>query len=326
MHRKPVRLHIAWIVSLLLLASALAGCTGSSGSAGNEAAGGAAKTAAAERTVKHLLGETTVKGEPKRVVSLHPWLTDFLLSMGVTPAAAPSAGPNNPKFPWYFEKSLSGTVNLGWQIPQPNLESILAASPDLIVANQNHEKVYEQLSKIAPTIAIEPFKDDNGNRRMRDTLLQFAAMMNKDEQAKQAIAQYDAKVKQARDQVKTKVGSGTVMFLRVTEKDLRYYSTSLFEVLYSDLGLTPPPSVPDAKTGYVALSIEKLPEINPDHIFLLVENKDKISSIEQLTLWKQLKAVKNNQVYSVDYDLWFQGFGPIANTMMLEDAVKKLLK
>ncbi|MCS7459145.1 ABC transporter substrate-binding protein [Paenibacillus doosanensis] len=321
--------RMKWIVPLLLMTFMIgiaAGCAGKPNASGDTGAAPKQEPTAQERTVKHLLGETVIKGEPSKIVSLHPWLTDFMLSMGLTPVAAPSSGPNSNKFSWYLEDKLTATKNIGWQIPQVNLESVLAAEPDLIVANQNHEKVYGQLSQIAPTIAIEPLKDDKGNRKMRETFLAFAQMLNKEAQAKRAIAGYDEHAKQAKEQVKQKIGNQTVMFLRVTDKDLRYYSPALFEVLYSDLALTPPPSIPDSSKSYEALSIEKLPEINPDHIFLLVENQDKVTEIEQLSLWKQLNAVKNGHVYKVDYDLWFQGFGPIANEKMLDDVVKKLVQ
>ncbi|MFH5183355.1 ABC transporter substrate-binding protein [Paenibacillus sp. TAB 01] len=321
---RQVKKGIVPLLLLVLMMGIAAGCASKQGTAADTEKGAAPEKAAQERTVKHLLGETVIKGEPKRIVSLHPWLTDFLLSVGLTPVAAPSSGPDSSKFSWYLADKLTDAKNIGWQIPQVNLESVLAAEPDLIVANKSHEKVYDQLSKIAPTIAIEPVKDEKGNRQMRETFLSLAGMLNKEAEAKQAIAKYDELAKKQREQLKQKIGNQTVMFLRVTDKELRYYSPALFEVLYSDLALTPPPLIPDSSKSFEALSVEKLPEVNPDHIFLLVENEQKVTEIEQLALWKQLNAVKNGHVYKVDYDLWFQGFGPIANEKILEDAVKKL--
>lgn len=331
MHRITSGKGLALAVVILLALLWMSGCSNGGGTAAGAGTGDAqapkpAAAAPAERTVKHLLGETKIAGAPERIVSLHPWISDYLLALGVKPHAAPSAGPKESKFSWYFENSLAGTINLGWQIPEVNLEAILAASPDLIIANRSHEKVYEQLSKIAGTIAIEPVKDDKGVRRMRDTFRQLADMLGMQEKARQAIAEYDGQAQQARERLKEAVGGKTVMFLRVTDKELRYYSPSLFEVLYDDLGLTPPPLIPPATDSYAALSIEKMPEVNPDHIFLLSESADKLGSIQQMSVWKQLDAVKNGRVYAVDYDLWFQGFGPIANKLIIEDAVNKLTK
>lgn len=276
------------------------------------------------REVTHIFGTTTIEGSPQKIVSLHPWITDFLVSLDLAPYAAPSAGPNNGEFSWYFEDYLHDTINLGWQIPEVNFESLLSIQPDLMIASQNHDKAYEQLSKISPTIALKPSENEQGIRRMHDTYRELAGMLNVGEKAEEAIAQYDAKAKEARETLAQAVGGESVMFLRITDKELRYYSPKLFEVLYEDLGLAPSAQIPDLANGFEVLSPEILPDINPDHIFLLSESEEKQSSLQELSIWKQLPAVQNGKVYPVDYDLWFQGFGPIANGLIIEDVVQKL--
>lgn len=276
------------------------------------------------REVNHIFGATTIEGVPEKIVSLHPWITDFLLSLEVVPTAATSAGPNNGEFSWYFQDHLADTTNLGWQIPEVNFEALLSIEPDLIIASQNHEQAYEQLDKIAPTIALRPSESEEGIRRMRDTYRDLAQMLDMQDKAEEAIAEYDQKVEEARNILTDSIGEETVMFLRVTDKELRYYSTKLFEVLYDDLGLQPSALMPGPDAGFEVLSPEVLPDVNPDHIFLLSESEENQSSLQELSLWKQLNAVENDQVYPVDYDLWFQGFGPIANSLIVEDVLDKL--
>jgi iron complex transport system substrate-binding protein len=79
--------------------------------------------------------------------------------------------------------------------------------------------------------------------------------------------------------------------------------------LAQDLGLKPVPQVESIKK-FEALSMEKLPEINPDYIFIQVggpvkggdkEAEKKYEELTQSSLWKNLKAVKNNQVYIVPH-------------------------
>ncbi|WP_307392909.1 iron-siderophore ABC transporter substrate-binding protein [Bacillus horti] len=279
-----------------------------------------------ERTVSHLFGETVVIGEPERIAVLHPWIADYLLSLGIVPSAAVSAGPNNDQFSWYLDDHMQGTMNLGWQIPEANLELILESDPDLIIASQNQETVYDQLTQIAPTVSIAPVVDEDGIRRMRDTFQTLARMLDKEQEAEALIEKYNNQVVELEQQVSQVIGDESVMFLRLMEKELRYYGPSLFEVLYEDLGMTPPSHFPDTSSSFEVLSIEMLPEVNPDHIFLLVEHEEAHSSIQELSIWKQLNAVQNNQVYRVDYDLWFQGFGPIANELTLQDIYEKLIE
>ncbi|RNB88335.1 ABC transporter substrate-binding protein [Brevibacillus nitrificans] len=313
--------------AICLFALTTAGCgTSPAQQAGQSGTGAApAPAAAQEQTIEHDLGKTVVSGEPKKILSLHPWISDFLISMDTTPSASPSAGPDSTEFTWYLKDGLKDSVNLGWQIPKPNLELIVQSSPDLIIGNQNFGELNDQLSKIAPTIFIEPVEDEKGVRKMRDTFLRLSKMLNKEEIAQKRIAEYNAEVEKYRTQVKAAIGDQTVMFLRVTDKELRYYSPKLFEVLYDDLAIAKPANIPDAAKSFQPLSIEKLPEVNPDYIFLLHEGGERVSSLRETAIWKGLAAVKNNRVFEVDYDLWFQGFGPIANRLILEDATERLL-
>nr|WP_238327783.1 ABC transporter substrate-binding protein [Paenibacillus gorillae] len=119
------------------------------------------------------------------------------------------------------------------------------------------------------------------------------------------------------------MGNETVMFLRLSDKEVRYYSKRNYEVLYDDLGLQPPDSIPDPSDSMKVISLEVLPSINPDHIFFLTEDSAVSSEIQNSQLWKNLKAVKNNHVYMLDYGLWFQGpGGPIGQSKIIEETLK----
>ncbi|WP_185923336.1 ABC transporter substrate-binding protein [Brevibacillus brevis] len=76
-----------------------------------------------------------------------------------------------------------------------------------------------------------------------------------------------------------------------------------------DLGLKPLPQV-EAMKKFEVISMEKLPELNPDHIFIQVGNPAKgpdeeadkrFQELSNSTLWQQLKSVKNNHVYVVPH-------------------------
>ncbi|WP_126425193.1 iron-siderophore ABC transporter substrate-binding protein [Brevibacillus marinus] len=318
-------------VSLLLcaLVMLLTACHGVSQTAAPPAeneTNAPAKAEFAPRTIQHLMGETVIQSKPEKMAVLIPSMSDFLLSVNETPHAAVSAGPNNKEFSWYLQDRMSNTINLGWLVNATNLEAIVDANPDLILANNAFAKVYEQLSKIAPTIIIEPAETEDGSKDWRQTFLMTAEIVGKENEAKQVIAAYDEKAKQARDTIAKAIGEETVMFLRVTDKELRYYGAKNFGVLYQDLALHKPAHFPDNSATFQPLSMEVLPEINPDHIFLLTESPDKLAEIQKTSVWNSLTAVQKNQVYPVDYDLWFQGFGPIANQLIIEEAVEKLTK
>ncbi|GFZ97155.1 hypothetical protein GCM10008018_49410 [Paenibacillus marchantiophytorum] len=115
--------------------------------------------------------------------------------------------------------------------------------------------------------------------------------------------------------------------IRLSDKEIRYYSKRNYEVLYDDLGLHTPPSIPEPTESMKVISLETLPSINPDRIFLLSSDSKETSELQKTEVWKGLKAVKNNHVYIVDYGLWFQGpGGPIGQSKIIQETVQQLTK
>ena len=92
-----------------------------------------------------------------------------------------------------------------------------------------------------------------------------------------------------------------------------------FAVLRAREGYFLPPGRAFRLIAGGALSNEKLPEIDPDYILLINDNDEIYNELQNLALWKNMKAVKANQVYPIASDSWFGGYGPHAATSMLDD-------
>ncbi|MFW5416524.1 Fe2+-enterobactin ABC transporter substrate-binding protein [Nocardiopsis sp. CNT-189] len=140
-------------VSAAALALLAAGC--SSGSAEAPAAEGET------RTVEHIYGESEVPADPERVVAVSVTSTPVLLSLDVPVVAAgttsPSALTDDKGFfsQWAETADEQGVEPLPG--PEPDLEAVAAAKPDVIVGNgfgadAVDESAYEKLSEIAPTV------------------------------------------------------------------------------------------------------------------------------------------------------------------------------
>ena len=107
-----------------------------------------------KRTIKHAMGETTLTSVPKRVVVLFNGMVDISLTLGVKPVGAVESWVQAPWY-HYLRADMAGVKNLGSEL-QPNIEAIVALKPDLIIgAKPRHEKIYGQLSKIAPTLFVD---------------------------------------------------------------------------------------------------------------------------------------------------------------------------
>jgi len=271
----------------------------------------------AYRLVQHLSGETQVPLDPKRVVSLRPHLTDTLLALGVTPAGAATWNNEHPE---YLAETLAGVALVG-SPDTPSLEAILALEPDLIVTPPYEPDLYPQLSRIAPTVVLD-WKTD-----WRDDVRDMGVVLGREEAAQEIVAAYDEKVAGARERLEQTVGDESVMFLRARDKDLIYYGseTHVGLVLYTDLGLTPFTGMTEA---FESFSMEILPELDPDHIFFVVNSGAEAEALardlQESSLWSGLEAVQQGNVYPVDFESWVNGYAPLARSQNVDDVLAAL--
>lgn len=255
-------------------------------------------------TAKHSLGESVIPAEPKRIAITHQIIMDWLLPLGIYASVAPKAGPDRDYAP-YLPQDQREKLKLIGPPGNPNPEAFLAESPDVIFLNWGHEKVYDQMSKIAPTVFVA--SKDNWRELFRD----YAAMLRKEQEGEQWLAAYQQKADKAKARIAPALKDQTVVFVRFLPKELRVYSnhpaTSVGGVLYHDLGLKAPPQLA-SDTQYEAISLEGLVEMNPDHIFMQIgfipesdkEAKKRYDEITEGALWKQISAVRQGHLYPVD--------------------------
>jgi iron complex transport system substrate-binding protein len=261
------------------------------------------------RLVRHAGGETQVPLNPERVVTIHSSHLDNAVALGVVPVGAGvlEGGTLTYSHPEYLHEALSEVTPIGnWSTP--SFEAILALAPDLILANAFHEEIYEQLSRIAPTIIAEA----TGVAGLRET----AKVLGRTEQAEAVIADYERTVKEAQEALAEVIQNGErVAFLRVSARDsIRVYGVPEDRVdgtgylLHTVLGLTPAPLVPNE--WLTQISLEVLPELGADHLFVMADDEAVLDEIAVTPLWNTIPAVQQGQVYPVSYGMW-QGAGRV---------------
>lgn len=279
-------------------------------------------------TVKHSHGEAVIPAEPKRIAVTQQIVIDWLLPLGLYAFVSPKATPTSDFAP-YLPAEQRNKLTLIGPPGNPNLEAILAQSPDVIFINNNHEKAYDQLSKIAPSIFM-PSKDN-----WRELLREYGTMLHREKQAEAWLQGYQQKADKAKAQLTASVQDKTVAFVRFLPKELRIYSnppaTSVGGVLYTDLGLKPPAGLA-TDSMYQAVSLEGMLQMNPDYIFMQIgfipesdeEARKRYEEITEGSLWKQISAVKNNHLYPVD-DNFFNN-SPLGKTYVIDTVTATLAK
>ncbi|MFC1464227.1 MAG: ABC transporter substrate-binding protein [Candidatus Brachytrichaceae bacterium NZ_4S206] len=280
------------------------------------------ETTSEYRLVKDALGEKKVPLEPKCIVVAGSGYLDHMLAVGVTPCGA-AHGPGGSGFPAHLADKLKDVAYVGGTL-EINLESVAALKPDLILAMHpaHTEGDFKTLlDPIATTVYLtEPWKD------WRAAMLEISRVLGKEDIAEARLAEFEQKLADGQAKLSGLTGQ-KVMFLRVFPEKLRVYGTGspTGDILYRGLGLTPA-TLTSPTEHAIEISLEKLPEIDADHIFLLDQTKDQMAALNANPLWQRLLAVQKNQVYPVDVKIWVQGEGVFAYEMLIEDVLRALSK
>ncbi|MEK8132526.1 iron-siderophore ABC transporter substrate-binding protein [Paenibacillus filicis] len=304
-----------WIgaTALTLLTTLLLAACSQTGSPDSEA-----KKEAAEQKPAFQFTDTkgtqTLEKTPANIATTVTYLTDHMIALGMTPKLTVKS--QNEDFPLYLKPHL-GQVEIIGEQGKVQIEKLLSLAPDLIITDTNSAAIYEKYAKIAPTAMLENgYAASSWEEALRATGKAFG----KQDKAEEVIAAFQAKKKQAIAKVAEQAKGKTLMVLRI-RNDIRYYGDADYSWLYDEFGFKRPDVFPvtSKDNHYEILSAEKLPQINPDYILLIKDNKELFNGLQDLAIWKNLKAVRGAQVYEVASDSWFGGYGPHAAGSMMDD-------
>jgi iron complex transport system substrate-binding protein len=213
------------------------------------------------------MGRTEVKTKPKRVVALDTSFVDATFALGTPVVGYTDYRTINGKLPDYLgdarTKYGAEAESVG-TLAEPNLEKIAALEPDLIIsAKVRHEKLYSQLSKIAPTVMSETtgptWKD---NLRLEAKALGQEALVEKE------ITAYEAAAKTVGTAINEKANHPTISVVRFIDGPTRLYQNASFSgIVLKDAGLRRPKS--QDVNGFAAeISAERIKDADADAIFV----------------------------------------------------------
>ena len=274
------------------------------------------------RTIKHEVGTTTITGTPKRVVVLEFSFVDAAVQSGVAPAGI--ADDDDPKrlLPSLREK-VGKYTSVGLR-ETPNMQVILGLKPDLIIADsERQEGIYDQLSKIAPTVE---FPSLNANYQQTLNSEQLAAVaLNRCDEFKQSLDAHTAFMKKAAEAVPSGEDRKT-LFAIGTDKIFTAFSQAYFtDDVLASVGI---PASLDGKDGVASLemNLETLTSTKPDIMFLArpADTATIDEGWESNPLWKSIPAVQQKQVFMVDQNAWSRSRGIDAAELIATQAVKDL--
>jgi iron complex transport system substrate-binding protein len=192
-------------------------------------------------------------------------------------------------------------------LAEPNLEKIAALKPDLIIsAKVRHEKLYEQLSKIAPTVMSQ-----TTGPTWKDNIRLEAKALGEEALAEEEITSYEAAAKTVGAAINAKADNPTISVVRFLDGPTRLYQNASFSgIVLKDAGLKRPKS--QDVDGFAAeISAERIKDADADAIFVATYADDKGLSAKTADqfkanpLWKPLAP----KVHEVPDLTWMTAVG-----------------
>lgn len=269
------------------------------------------------KTIVHDFGTTELKKAPKRIVILDNLYGEILEPLDLTPVGATTGQEGSQEFSTLFKKHYkdADVVSVGWQ-KSPDLEKIKELKPDLILMTVDQEGLYDKLSEIAPTVGYRINTDENWD--YHETSLKVAEIFDKRDEMKDALDRMDAKEAVFAENVKAKFSDQKLMYLRVTDNDIRYYAYGHFGYLYDTYHFNRAETFnPDDM--FQVIDPDKLKDINPDLLIVQADSQELLDNkLKNTPVWTSLKAVQNNKVIYADYSTYMLGFGIVSQEAIMK--------
>ena len=270
-----------------------------------------------EKTIVHDFGTTELKKAPKRIVILDNLYGEILDPLDITPVGATTGQADSQEFSTLFKKQYKDAkvVSVGWQ-GNPDLDKIAELKPDLILMTGEQEDLYDKLSEIAPTVGYQFNTDENWD--YHETSLKVAEIFDKRDDMKKDLDRLDAREAVFAENVKAKFGDQKLMYLRVTDNDIRYYAYGHFGYLYDTYHFNRAETFnPDDM--FQAIDSDKLKDINPDLLIVQADSQELLDNkLKNTPVWTSLKAVQNNKVIYADYSTYMLGFGIVSQEAIMK--------
>lgn len=329
---------ITFMLATLTLVFALAACGANSNSSnggnkggGNEAASGtntAEPVAAApaeneEITIKHQLGEATLKKNPAKVVVFDYGTLETLDKLGVEVAAVPQGN-----LPGHLEKYNDSKYTNAGTLFEPDFEKLNALKPDVIFISGRSSEAYEELNKIAPTI----FLGVDTQRYMEsftENVKTIGELFGKEAEAEKELAAINDAVTAVNDLTTTAGGKKGLIILTTGGKVSAFGPGSRFGLIHDVLGVTPVDESIKVDTHGNSISFEFVAEKNPDYLFVVDRDAVVTEEGKQATpakeivendLVKKTNAYKDGKIVYLDPSYWYlSGGGLISVPEMIQE-------
>ena len=250
------------------LALVLAACGGTADAGSADAA--ATTAAPSTVTIEDNHGTVEVPVDPERVVALDNHVFETLSSWDVPLVAAPQGIMGDGLWPAYTEDD--AVLDVGTH-REPDLESIVAAEPDLIIGGYRFSDSYDDIVAQNPDAVVIEIAPRDGEEQSAELVRQveiLGEIFDREEEAAAIVADYEQAVA---DATAAYDGESTVVGLITSGGEISYSAPVTgrsIGTLFPTLGLQPAIEQAAEDTSHGDdISVEAIAAANPDWIVVL---------------------------------------------------------
>lgn len=308
---------------VLVMSVITVACSSSSESEDENKANEVEKEESETVTVKHIFGETEVEKNPEKVLVFDFGVLDTLDALGIDVVGIPQQ-----TVPAYLEKYKGADYeNLGG-LKEPDFEKIAEIDPDLIIISGRQGEVYDELSKLGPTIDLQ-IDTTRYMESLEENLRVIGEIFEKEDEIEAELEKINESIESLQAQAEENEINALII-LANEDKISAYGPNSRFGIIHDVFGIPPVDENIEVSTHGMNVSFEYVAEQDPDYLFVVdrsaaIGGEATAKQIVENKLMENTKSYQNDNIYYLNPDYWYlSGGGIISTNEMINEIAKSI--
>lgn len=282
-----------------------------------------------EKTVKvtDSNGETVeLDKNPKRVVVFDYGVADILNNLGID---AVVGLPKDGKMPEILSDYQDNKYTNVGSLKETNFEAVESLNPDLIIIGGRQAEDIDSFKEIAPTVNLAVDGQDYMNS-FKSVVTDLGKLFDKEDEAKKAIDEIEAKIEKVNKTVKEKGLTASVVM--ANEGNISVFSAkSRYGLIYNGLGFAEVDKNIDDSTHGQQVSFEYFLENKADYVFVvdrgaITGKGDSASKLFDNEVMNKTEVAKNGNIVYLNSVIWYTMTGGIESTNQMIDEIADAIK
>jgi iron complex transport system substrate-binding protein len=218
---------------------------------------------------------------------------------------------------------------------EPSLETIADLDPDLILGVAfRHEPIYDQLSRIAPTLLFDPYPGEDGPDQYTEMVQTFTTIseaVDRVDRAEEVLTSTEARLEQAREELaQAGVEEQPVVLAQAFTQEgaatVRLFTDNAMAIQILDrLGLENAWPAGFETYGFSTVGLEALEQVeNATFLYVAQPEDDPVNTTwSQDPVWRNLTFVQEDRVHPLGAGTWLFG-GPLSAQHVAEAVLQAL--